>query len=279
MILAILPVHVSTQPIDASHESTFSVSFQSDGTKSINEWMKYKDKIFGINKELTVCHWEKLRYFSVDFESIWSYCYIKNASNQVPECIQFGHYRNFDSIGRNIDVFVNKFVAKSVPFRHRTWNHFCYTYSAIHKTYKLYYNGKLIKEGPDEYNEAIASGKSVFSSSFTIAQEVDTIDGGYDPEQLFDGEISELNVWNEELDEMKIKMMAECLQVLKGNVVPWVLAKFVINEAKVINVTSVRSFCKKEKHLVLFPQKVLREQAKDLCEIHGGDLIAPSSKH
>ena len=67
LILAILPVHVTTQPIDANPDSTFSVSFQSDGTKSIHQWMKYKEKIFGINKELTVCHWEKLRYFSVDF--------------------------------------------------------------------------------------------------------------------------------------------------------------------------------------------------------------------
>ena len=64
---------------------TFSVSFQSNGSWSTDHWMRYNEKIKGVKEEFSVCHWLKLRYFSTDISSIWSYCYIKSDSDtQIP---------------------------------------------------------------------------------------------------------------------------------------------------------------------------------------------------
>ena len=130
--------------------NTFVVSFQSDGSWSTDQWMKYNKKIVGIEKEFTLCHWERLRYFSTGVNAIWAYCYIKYDSDNKLGCWQLYSTTNIASAGRNVNLIITTPLwyaeAQAIPYRHRQWNHFCFTYSAINKVGKLYYNGKLIKE-------------------------------------------------------------------------------------------------------------------------------------
>ena len=59
--------------------SSFAISLQTSGEISINEWAKYKGVMPHL-QEFTVCHWDKLEYFSDDVSSLWSYCIQNNVN-------------------------------------------------------------------------------------------------------------------------------------------------------------------------------------------------------
>ena len=122
---------------DASLE-TFVVSFQEDGAWSTDQWMRHKEKIKALNQEFTICHWEKLRYFSTDISSIYSYCYNKRPSDSSLKCWQFYYETDYDSAGRKINLIGNVKV-KALPYKHRQWNHFCVVYSSSKKMIKQLY--------------------------------------------------------------------------------------------------------------------------------------------
>ena len=48
---------------------------------------------------------------------------------------------------------------------------------------------------------------------------------GYDVDQAFRGDITELNMWDKILDETDIDRMAQCRYFPKGNVVSWEKSK------------------------------------------------------
>ena len=62
-----------------------------------------------------------------------------------------------------------------------------------------------------------------------IGQEPDSIRGGYTIDQLFQGSITELNVWNIALDENTIEDLAKCKRKLNGNVKSWKIERFALN--------------------------------------------------
>ena len=169
-------------------------------------------------------------------------------------------------------------IAEAVPFRHRQWNHFCFAYSSNKKVGKLYYNGELIKQVSEGNFTDIESGESVLQSSFIIAQEPDIFEGGYDPAQLFNGEISELNMWNKVIDDTEIKSLATCSKLVRGDVIAWEKEYFTIFKAEASVAKNISLFCEQGRDLVIFPQKNSFKGAKALCHIHGGQLVVPFSK-
>ena len=219
-------------------QDTFLVSFQSEGIRSTTQWMKYKGKIAGLDKEFSTCHWERVRYFSLEINSIWAYCFIFSASEKLDNknCLQLYHTSS-TSANREVDMVmsINTKQYKAIstmPFRHREWNHICFTYSSINKIARFYYNGEpVITETSSEFPEILESSDIVFDSSFTIAQEPDTLNGGYNPGQLFNGEISELNVWSNVIDAKQISALARCSSSSKGDIVAWERQMFVFNNA------------------------------------------------
>ena len=87
----------------------------------------------------------------------------------------------------------------------------------------MYYNGIIMKQqifptsdrsiwkGTDDSNQ----------SAFIIGQEPDQIRGQYELDQLFNGDIAELNIWNMVLDNKIILDMAKCNILPKGNIKAW----------------------------------------------------------
>ena len=179
-------VHLFNTIKQSEAMDTFIVSFQSDRSWSTDQWMRYNETIVDIEKEFTICHWERLRYFSTSVNGIWAYCYIKYDSDNELQCWQLYSEANFASAGRNINFIVtsssSSAIAEDVSYNHREWNHFCFTYSYINKAVKMYLNGKLIKADWQGDFTVIETGKSVLRSSFIIGQEPDTFEGGYDPD-------------------------------------------------------------------------------------------------
>ena len=262
--------------------SSFVVSFQSKGQLSIDQWMKYKKNITNIQKEFTACHWEKLRYFSSDSNIVWSYCYLTGSSDTQLKCWGFYHAVNLQSAGRNVDLTSYSedwsLTAKNVKYKHRKWNHICVMYSSTMSFWKLYYNGEAIESMTGENLPDFSSKNSIHKSTFIIGQEPDIFEGGYDPAQLFNGELSEINIWNISLSKEQVQALAICNSSIMGNELSWRQEDFEINGARVFAVQSLNHFCQERKQLFIFPQKRTIHRARALCEIHGGKLLEPTSK-
>ena len=104
------------------------------------------------------------------------------------------------------------------------------------------------------------------------------MEGGYDASQLFNGEISELNMWNSLISEKEIQSLASCSSLIKGNTITWNRKYFTINKVDVIEVKDYSLFCKTLKQLVIFPKKITFRRAKYMCNVHGGKMALPHSK-
>ena len=86
LIFLIFILMIEVEPKKAA---TFLVSFQSDRNRSIEHWMRYNENFEGYQKEFTACHWQRVRYFSNELNSVWAYCYIGRKKDPLLPCIQF----------------------------------------------------------------------------------------------------------------------------------------------------------------------------------------------
>ena len=262
----------------------FVADFQSTGELSTDEWMIYNGK-FPPLKEFSVCHWEKQRYFPFAETAPWTYC-IEKFDNETTlrNCWQVG--RTGDSLTANRHILVSPitpslgdFVVKMEvnPYHHRKWNHFCWGYSSLDHHNTLYYNGKILGRIKHGKLTHIEGHLNVFDSAFIIGQEPDTMRGGYDLNQVFSGQIYELNMWNKILTKEEVFSMATCKSFPKGNVISWERQNFLVNKAVVGNLANPNDICEEEQTLVVFPTKMSWEDAHATCIIHGGKVIIPRS--
>ena len=99
----------------------------------------------------------------------------------------------------NLWIYNDLISVDLIPFRHREWNHICWTYSFERNWHRIYINGELKASEVNviDSNTIVWKASSkVEKHAFVIGQEPDSIRGGYTIDQLFQGSITELNVWN-----------------------------------------------------------------------------------
>ena len=261
---------------------TFVVSFQSSGGWSTDEWVEYDGKIPRLEK-FTACHWEKLRHFSSDIMTVWSYCIADRIDNANMECTQL--YYSGDSTSSSQQVILSGWVGENhgllnvviESYRHRSWNHICWSYSSITGINKFYYNGLVVGNISMDSARVLKSTDDSTIASFIIGQEPDIFNGEFDPGQLFNGEISELNLWDTVLNDSDIMNMAQCKDWAKGTVLSWEKSSIKNHGALIIEQDDAELFCMQQRTLVIFPQRQPLPIAKDLCASHGGDIIVPVS--
>ena len=263
-------------------DMAFSISLQSQKSLSINHWAKYEDPVTKL-PEFTVCHWDKMSYFSTVINTIWSYCYTKTANSSL-WCIQMDYALLFSTGNR--DVLLTAWLenhilsGKIVPFPHRKWNHICWSYSSYTGNNNLYFNGKLLasqnlgfrSEKPivDDYND-------IYDAALIIGQEQDSVGGGYSVNQLYSGDISGFNIWDHTLTEDIVKEFAECKRNSKGNIVKWERDKWAINHGSINEDLNSNVFCESIRQLVVFPSRQPLQMAKILCAAHGGKIATPTT--
>ena len=100
-------------------------------------------------------------------------------------------------------------------FKHRSWNQIYWTFQSETGMNKMYLNGVLQGSyiiDSDFVREGIPGSDEVFSSAFILGQEPDPPSprGGFEKEQVFVGDVTELNMWNFILEENIIKDMGKC---------------------------------------------------------------------
>ena len=168
-------------------------------------------------------------------------------------------------------------------FKHRSWNHICWTFESGSGLNKMYLNGELqgsftIKS--DFTKMGILGSDEVLDFALIIGQEPDAPSprGGFEAEQVFVGDITELNMWNFTLDEMNIKSKATCKNFEKGNIVSWDLNNFIVNNVQIEEIGSSEDLCESVDQLLVFPKKMSWSAAWTLCTAHGGLIYTPQSE-
>ena len=98
---------------------------------------------------------------------------------------------------------------------------------------------------------------------------------GFDPEQLFLGNISGFNLWDRTLSTSEIKDLANCKLKMEGNAISWKRYNFKIEKAKVYLFEDPAMFCSKKSIWIFFPGRRVEAEASLLCRSHGGEVVTP----
>ena len=168
-------------------------------------------------------------------------------------------------------------------FKHRSWNHICWTFQSKTGKSEIYLNGELqgsFKFETDFIKAGILGSNEVFESAFIVGQEPDAPSprGGFEAEQVFVGDITEVNMWNRTLDKNMIRMMGKCKNFDKGNIIAWEMENFIIKKVKVQDYNNLEDLCKSSDRLLVFPQKRSWSAAWTLCSAHGGVVYTPDNE-
>ena len=283
---------VVTLKENAESLQSFSISFSKPKNWSKEEFVEFKGVIPEL-KEFTSCHWQKDMYFPEGFSPIWNFCSAETKDNDGFKCfgaytkgivstanrhIQFGGW--FEGWpNENMDMVVDINL-----YRHRQWNHYCWSYSSLTGKNKFYYNGKLVGELnlQQKYlnsNPPIPKGSNEANfSAFIIGQDQDGIKEYYSPLQALYGSIAELNLWDKVQDQSNIAMMASCKHILKGNIVSWKKENFASDKVAFTDVEDIKDFCKEAKEYIVFPERYSSAQAMSKCATISGNMVAPESE-
>ena len=100
------------------------------------------------------------------------------------------------------------------------WHHICVSWESSSGTWKLYKDGDLDYKGTDlKIDYEIKSG-----GTLVLGQEQDSVGGGFEANQSFQGMLSNVDVWDRVLLGPQIKEMSKsCLmgELNAGNVYKW----------------------------------------------------------
>ena len=93
------------------------------------------------------------------------------------------------------------------------WHHICVWWESSSGSWKLYKDGDLKQEGKDfKKGHTIRQG-----GILVLGQEQDSVGGGFQTSQSFQGMLSNVNVWDHVLDGMLIKKRSKSCELKEGN--------------------------------------------------------------
>ena len=284
-------------------ESTesFVVSFQ-EGIKNIdyhvdNQWMEYTGEIPSI-KDFTACHWMNIRYFSKELMPIWSYCMIRDEKERNDtDCLQISFIPVPESANRNVktQIFLPWYRIKGrvnkathillKPFKHRSWNHVCWTYSSNPQCHRVYYNGIKMGEECDKdheistWSDNIPSSKNVSKHRVILGQEQDEVRKyNFDYRQTINGKLTEVNIWSYVMNSTQIKNLSRCKSFPKGDILLWDYNLFKFHNVTNVNVKNLSFLCDEEKMVIISTERQPFQIARHICQVHGGRLVVPRSE-
>ena len=269
-----------------SASTSFEMIFHKSSHWSDNEFAEFEGPIQNLT-EFTSCHWEKLSYFAARSSTIWSYCYYDENERSRLKCVQL--YSLGDRTSYYMDIVYSLWVAglgnkdldiqvKIDKYQHRVWNHVCVVYSTINSSSSLFFNGQPAGTRTYDSLPIIPGTEYVVDYAFILGQEPDSLRGSFSSDQAFYGSISELNIWNKPIKKSIIKDLAAGTSFAKGNVVSWKRENFRFENIAVQDIQEERDFFHtRKKKYIIFPQKLLKNEATHICLEHGGSIVIPTS--
>ena len=148
----IIYFHIVSCVSDKSFIATFQDGINNPDLHVNYHFLKYTEPIPRFSN-FTACHWMYIKYFSKDLMPIWSYCMLQKGDVDDLECLQLSFIPTRSSLNRNLKTegflpwsrapgsFHRPIEIDIQPFKHRTWNHICWTYSSATGCHEIYYNG------------------------------------------------------------------------------------------------------------------------------------------
>ena len=265
----------------------FQTDIKSQKAASADVWLEFSSEI-PESKEFTVCHWIKIQFYNSDSVAcLWSYCTADNPEQEMicsQVCMKAAYYtsnRNliFGSgikVGNNDDA--DWIWVELKHYRHRTWTHLCWSYSAHTGESKYYHDGIIF--GIEYLNVTyydVALRASNGSSALLFGQEPDKMRGGFQKGQAFIGYLTEFNVWSSTLSDTDILNMGSCRAHTKGNVVKWDKSGILSRNVALEDVPDISFLCNNDPKYLIFPRKMRFSEGQMTCEIHGGAIAVPKS--
>ena len=269
---------------------TFITSFQTnikDSTfAATNVWVEFSTQI-PRSKEFTVCHWIKIQFYNSESAAcLWSYCTVESPGQKM-KCLQVCMASAYHTFNRNLffvreidhnNTNMNRIELKY--YRHRTWTHLCWSYSARTGKHKYYQDGAVF--GIEQFNVtnddvALKASNEMNDYALIFGQEPDIMRGGFDKGEAYIGYLSEFNIWNYTLSDKEVLGMGLCQTHIKGNIVSWQKSVLVKHNVAVKDIVDISYFCEKAAKHVIFPKKMIFSEGETLCNIHGGNIALPKS--
>ena len=278
-----------------SGKQTFMTSFQTDikdnSLATTDVWVEFSGQI-PQSKEFTVCHWIKIKFYNSESAAcLWSYCTVESPRQKM-ECLEVCMLAVHRTLNRNLffnrEIKLNRHGNVDVKriklenYRHRTWTHLCWSFSALTGESKYYHDGQAF--GNERFNVtidnfALKSSSEMNDSALIFGQEQDMIRGNFEKGEAYIGHLSEFNIWNFTLDDKDILDMASCETHIKGNVVAWEKSGLITHNVVVEDIEDISNLCKKRSKYVIFPHKMKFSEGETTCKLHGGRLAVPKSEN
>ncbi|XP_068220245.1 uncharacterized protein [Palaemon carinicauda] len=157
----------------------------------------------------------------------------------------------------------------------RSWVLFCFRYNYTTGEWAIFVNGELDANGTFPLKTYPLLGNGVY----IIGQEQDSLGGGFQRDQSYSGEITDLNFWSRNLDQDLMKMMANCKYFEEGDALPWSNQSWKIH-GDIRWITYARKdICnEKTRRITFFPDRFDLTSARKICHVLGGALAVPRNK-
>ncbi|KAG7176563.1 Neuronal pentraxin-2-like 1 [Homarus americanus] len=173
-------------------------------------------------------------------------------------------------------VALHSLWAKSslvTPFRY--WSHFCLTVDVASGNWSVFLNGEKHDDGsfPPDFGNLDGGGVLI------VGQEQDILGGGFQPEQSFSGEFTELNVWREVIDEDSIRQLSSCGVYVEGDALGWSRQSWQTLGGVAWVSRPREAVCDAStRRLTFFPHRYTLTQGIHQCQVVGGKMGVPITR-
>ncbi|ROT78797.1 putative glycine receptor subunit alpha-4 isoform X3 [Penaeus vannamei] len=154
------------------------------------------------------------------------------------------------------------------------WAHFCISFHHPTGEWKIYLDGEMTDKGAFP----MTSESLVGSGAYIIGQEQDSFGGGFQRDQSFSGEITQLNFWSRVLDEGTIRKFASCAEEEAGDALAWDSQVWDVYGKVRWMVRQKDDICQQQKRsFTIFPDRFSLSEALHLCQVVGGIIAVPQT--
>ncbi|XP_045585044.2 glycine receptor subunit alpha-2 isoform X2 [Procambarus clarkii] len=157
----------------------------------------------------------------------------------------------------------SKWVVTTVETPLGSWSHFCFLYSYLTGQWRVYRDGVLRAHGALPLSESPLLGHGVY----ILGQEQDQLGGGFQRDQSYSGEITQLNLWATELANHTIKRVCACSEDVEGSALGWSVMEWRLSgQARTLTRLLPQLCASAPRAFVYFPHRYPINQALHLCQ-------------
>ena len=169
-----------------------------------------------------------------------------------------------------------------MSIRQRVWNQVCWVHT---EDKDVIYTGNHmipVNKTSQAQNDAMTFAKTgdVNDALLIFGQTPNKIRTGFSIRKMFQGYLSDFNIWDRELTDGEMKRLRSCQGGEKGNFVQWARDNLNITGGEpniaLVNIEDMSSLCKKKTFFVI-PHDVSLRVAFKQCQALGGQIAVPEN--